>query len=207
MKMNHILSAALLSTAIATSAMADTNKMTGFYVGVNGGYGVGHSESKSTPVGNLPKVTHGMKGFVGGLHAGYQKDFGCMVAGLELAGNLSANKGKDEALSPTLTFKRKNAFGAAARLGFKANSWLVYGKLGYESAKFAVSQRTSSGKRHNAFVPGLGMETMLTNNVMFGGEWTYAMYSNKKHAVLTSPEKVSLKPSFSDFKLRLGYKF
>lgn len=211
MKMNQILSAALISTAMTTAAMAEHGKMTGFYVGVNGGYGVGHGDMSSLPARTtLNSSDYGLGGFVGGLHTGYQKDFGCMVAGLELAGNLSNTDGDDKTFTNKLTFERKNAFGAAARLGFKLNTWLVYAKLGYENAKFKVSSAVSSSKRHNAFVPGLGMETMLTSNVMFGGEWTYAMYNKKTYAisVATGGEtRASFKPRVGDFKLRLGYKF
>jgi opacity protein-like surface antigen len=177
---------------------------TGPYAGVNFGYGAGHIEMKDSSA--KTKTTHGMKGVIGGLHLGYQKDFGQFVAGLEASANLSNSESKNNYTDGRIVLKRRNAYGLAARLGMTLNTWLAYVKLGYENAKFDYRfNDTKDNKRLNAFVPGFGMETKLTPNVVFGGEWTYTMYSKKSFKKIDNDEKV--KPSIGDFKLRLSYKF
>lgn len=210
-----------VAASIATSAVADTN-MTGFYIGANGGYGAGTDKTHITNNGGINrKNDRGLQGAVGGLHLGFQKDFGQFVAGLEGSASLSNTKGSftngTGVNAQKATFKRKNALGVAGRLGVKLNCWLAYAKLGYENAKFSSSLNNVAGlvgsasknKRLNAFVPGIGFETMLSDHVMFGGEWTYSLYSGKKFNKNQGVAQVSdkHKPRIGDFKLRLGYKF
>jgi hypothetical protein len=223
MTFKTVLASTAIAAALATSAMA-AETFTGPYAGVNFGYGAGHIDAKTTAKHGAgtesTKNNNGLKGVIGGLHLGYQKDFGQFVAGLEASANLSNTEGKNRADKYSSSLKRKNAYGIAARLGMTLNTWLAYVKLGYESAQFeakftdtfAAAPNQINGKkksRINGFVPGFGMETKLTPNVMFGGEWTYSMYSRKtyKAAAGTTEVTAKSKPSIGDFKLRLSYKF
>lgn len=211
-----------VAASIATSAVANTN-MTGVYVGANVGYGAGSDKSNFTDKNakTFVKNDKGMTGAVGGLHLGFQKDFGQFVAGLEGAANLSNTKSSFSSNSGLAgeksTFKRKNAFGVAGRIGVKLNCWLAYAKLGYENARFSsslnnfdvITGSASKSKRLNAFVPGIGFETMLNNHVIVGAEWTYSLYSGKNfnNKIGTTNVSDKHKPRIGDFKLRLGYKF
>lgn len=215
MNFKTLIASSAVAVALATSAMADAHKMTGFYAGVNVGYGAGRTNIDSKNLTSPVKNDAGLEGVIGGLHLGYQHDFNNQfVGGLELSGNLSNTNGKVSVDGDKITdLKRKHAFGIAARLGMKINSWLAYVKLGWESAKFdltgastaAADATAKKSHRLNGFVPGIGMETMLTQNIMFGGEWTYTMYSSKSFKTGDIDHKV--KPRIGDFKLRLSYKF
>jgi opacity protein-like surface antigen len=218
-KIVTLLATTAVAATIATSAVADSKNMTGVYVGGNIGYGAGTDHTKF--INNAARVDikrdTGMNGVVGGVHLGLQKDFGQFVAGLEGSASLSNTKGSFSSGIARTTFKRKNALGVAGRLGVKLNCWLVYAKLGYENAKFAshlnnfnvVPSSAGKNKRLNAFVPGIGFETMLNNNVLIGGEWTYSLYDGKNFNNTLRGVNVSdkHKPRIGDFKLRLGYKF
>ena len=217
MTFKTVLASTAIAAALATSAMA-AETFTGPYAGVNFGYGVGHVDAKTNVTGanaTSYKDSKGIKGTIGGLHLGFQKDFGQFVAGLEASANLSNTEGKDTSATASTSFKRKNAYGIAARVGMTLNTWLAYVKLGYENARFEskVTNTITTPKinfkkksRVNAFVPGFGMETKLTPNVMFGGEWTYAMYS-RNNLKVNDTVSVKNKANIGDFKLRLSYKF
>jgi opacity protein-like surface antigen len=214
-----------VAASIATSAAANTN-MTGFYIGVNAGYGAGKDKAHiSNNKGINIKKDKDLKGAVGGLHFGYQQDFGQFVAGLEGSTSLSDTKASitsgTRARALKATFKRKHSLGVAGRLGVKLNNWLAYVKLGYENATFSrnlnktfgVVGSGSKSKRLNAFVPGIGFETLICDHVMLGGEWTYSLYSGKNFNDKVGKGKAKAHisdkhtPQIGDFKLRLGYKF
>jgi outer membrane immunogenic protein len=216
-KIITLIATSAVAVTLATSAVADSKNMTGFYVGGNVGYGSGTDKIQfnNNPTRVNARSDRGMKGAVGGLHLGFQKDFGQFIAGLEGAASLSNTKGSDSfstaRVSGSSAFKRKNALGIAGRLGVKLNSWAVFAKLGYENAKFTSSNTfgafsASKNKRLNAFVPGVVLETVLCNNVMIGGEWTYSLYDGKNFSKSTVANDKH-KPRIGDFKLRLGYKF
>ncbi len=215
MTLKTMIAASAVALTVATGAMADSN-FTGAYLGGNVGYGFG-SLKVSDDFG--PITTNNdmsLTGFVGGLHGGYQHQLGMFVVGAEASANLSNTKGSgslvvDGAASTFVSVKRKNAFGLAARLGVAVNSWMVYTKLGWENAKFdfsssetigAVTTDAKANKRVNAFVAGLGFETVVADHVMLGGEWTTSFYKSKK----ISDDAVK-KLRIGDFKVRLGYKF
>jgi len=214
-KLVALLATSAVVASVATAAVADSNNLTGFYIGATGGYGAGTSEHK---VGkpSSSKSDFGMKGAVGGLYLGFQKDFGKMVAGLEGSASLSNTEGTSKSKSRfgsyKSTFKRKDAYGIALRLGAKINNWFVYGKAGYENAKFSLRSRgfgtsASKTKRLGGFVPGIGFETMVSNHVMVGAEWTYSLYKGKNFAGKKNTTRNHESPRIGDFKVRLGYKF
>jgi len=205
------LAVLLAASAFATSAMAaETSNMTGFYVGANGGYGVGKTTAKNATAET--KGTMALDGFLGGLHAGYQKDFGCLVAGLEGHGYLSNTKGSEvTSATDSLTAKRKHGLGVSGRFGAKLNSWLTYVKVGYDRAKFTSTEKEngvtlpSKSKNLNGLVLGLGAETMVSSNVALGAEITQTLY--KGYTVKTAATNVKINNRVADFKLRLSYKF
>lgn len=181
----------------------------------------------------------GLKGFRGGLHLGYGKLFqNKFYLGLEGSADLSNTSGKLDTAGPdigegqtkfNLDAKRREAFGLALRAGTMFGSMLAYAKIGVETAKwkFKASQSNylagvggaiagttdkSKNERLTGLVLGLGMETMLTDHVIFGGEWTHTRYRNSSTLEVTQNAtretlQFKLKPTTNDFRLRLGYKW
>ncbi len=216
MTFKTMIATSAVALAVSTSAMADSN-FTGAYVGANAGYGFGSRKVTDDFLVISTENDASLKGAIGGLHGGYQHQFGMFVAGAEASANLSNTKGSQSLIvngvnpgEKTVSVKRKHAFGLAARLGVALNSWMVYTKLGWENAKFELKVETldedtvsgKSNKRSNAFVAGLGFETLVAKNMMIGAEWTTSFYSTKKIAD-ASMKKLRI----GDFKVRLGYKF
>ena len=175
-----------------------------------------------------------IKGATGGLHGGY----GHMVLpqlylGLDATAALEGVDGKQNqsrVINNSVTFntssKKKDSFGLAARIGTPIDRFLVYAKLGVVSSNFEHSAQTTStvspavaadnaivkeSKSLTAFAPGLGFETMLTKNIMAGGEYTYLQYG--KHSMTLNNQAgsgtmpISFQPRENVFKVRLSYKF
>lgn len=167
--MKKIISALLVTAAVAAPAVAANNIQTGFYVGANAGAST--SKLDIPTAGNLTQSFAGQNAVLG-LYTGY----GVVNSNLYLGGELFA--AIDNAKINVLNFqlKRKAFFGAAARLGFLVSpSTMIYGRLGLEFGKWQVSVNGTNVGRSSkaAFAPGLGLETALTNNLSLRTEWVY----------------------------------
>ncbi len=214
MTFKTMIATSAVALALATSAMADSN-FTGAYVGGNFGYGAGKSkfDNNEGAANTTQKTDFGLSGAVGGLHGGYQHQFGMLVAGIEGAFNLSNTDATTTVGNVKTSIKRKHAYGLAARFGAVINNWMAYTKLGWERARFdfkisgsADSNDDFSKKKNlNAFVAGLGFETLVAEHVMLGAEWTTSFY--KKTSISSESNPDTYKTHISDFKVRLGYKF
>lgn len=221
MKVAH-LKKVLASTVIAAGllsgvAHADTPNFTGFYLGANGGYGMGSGKLNTGAFGNNDvrfnlDADHGVKGFRGGLHAGYGYQFeNKFYLGLEVSGDYSNTEGKiteDNTTGGLSSYlakaRRKDAFGAALHLGGLLGHVLTYVKLGIETARWnfnfdgdssgdqvvdildGVAKSDSKKERLLGFVAGLGCATMITENIKFGGEWVYTHYRKSSNLTLKS---------------------
>lgn len=201
------LIAASAVALMAASAHADSGNMTGFYTGLSLGYGIGYNDLKND--GDSEDIS--TDGAVGTLFLGYQKDFGRFVAGLEAHGSITGADGTSrDSNGDTFSLDRNHAYGIAAKLGTKLNNWLAYVKLGYERAEYELKATSAAGsvkrdRNFNSFLLGLGMETMVTSNLMFGGEYTHSFASDK--TLRLGNEDFKVDPRFGEFKLRLAYKF
>lgn len=194
MKIKALLTASAVALT-AAAAHAETD-FSGAYVGLNAGYGIGKFDIKDDGYVNDMSID----GLDGGLHLGYQKDFGKFVAGLELHGNFSGANTRFKDSEEDFKISRGHSFGASAKLGMKLNSWLAYVRAGYDRAKYELKDNGIKERSNaNGFLGGLGVETMLTSNIMFGGEYNHIRYQKFKNS--------HTKPSYNTFKLRLSYKF
>jgi outer membrane immunogenic protein len=134
----------------------------------------------------------GAAGIIGGLHAGYGKQFpNRFYGGLEVYGNLSDTTGGKGSAKVT----RNNSFGAKLRPGIIFGNSLVYGVLGIESANF--KPKAGKSERFTGFVPGLGVALNVTEHTLLGLEATHTLYSKRKNAT----------PKATDFFARVSYKW
>ena len=154
-----------------TKAFTDTSyNWTGFYLGVQGGYGwdkgsTSHSPSDPsfvdyfTPpffVGEIPATSSiTSKGFLGGIEGGYNHQYGQAVFGLEADFSYSGIRGSTTNVSPQFAFtsslttaddKKLEWFGTLrGRLGYLPAPWIlafVTGGLAY--GKTAASTTTTA---------------------------------------------------------------
>ena len=180
----------------------------------------------------------GLKGVRGGFMLGYGKVFqNKLYAGLELGADYSNTEGKlDQTYLQTQNFnlktKRRDAYSASVRLGAMLNSMLTYIKLGVETAKWKTEASTTSyinfanggisdgkvnaaskNQRLTGFIFGLGMETMVSDHLVLGGEWSYTQYRGSSTIQVTQAGiknagvNFNVKPRTNDFRLRLAYKW
>lgn len=168
----------------------------GAYVGLMAGYGVTKDTFQQVgKTGGNPsesaKQNAGMDGFVGGLFAGWGKEFASrFYGGFELSFAMNSQKAKDLLNAwghPKVNLEKKDALDVAVRLGYAMNNTLPYLKLGWSNAKFKTDTKSLDGankinetKRLNGFLVGVGMDVKLSAKMLMGLEYTYVGYGKWK---------------------------
>jgi outer membrane immunogenic protein len=144
---------------------------TGFYVGLNAGYGFGKSNWDVPPVSISPK------GFVGGLTLGYNFQTGVWLWGVEGDIDYSGMKGTSDC-AVGVTCETKNSWLATARgrLGYTGwSNWLPYitGGAAAGGIKATNSVTGSATKTKIGWTLGAGVEYALWSNWSIKGEYLY----------------------------------
>ena len=160
----------LLMASAAILTLSTTVNAEGNFQGFYTGLNTGYSAFKDN-------TSQSASGINAGVQAGYNYQFNNFVVGAELGANYGNHK-------IDLT--------TAGRLGFAINNFLPYGKVGLINTSF-----DGGSESHNALLLGAGLEAIVTDHIIVGGEWTTAEYENKSGNTLRSHE----------FKARLSYKF
>ena len=190
--MKKVLLAALMA-GVASSAMAadlPTRKAppapmsyappayswTGFYVGVNGGWG------GTSGGGNLGSPTGGL---VGGT-VGYNYQIGQFVAGLEGDWDWAdINKSGVNGVVGPYRNKVDELVTARARAGYAIDRALLFVTAGYAGAedKVSIPSGVSSTDWRSGGAIGGGVEYAFTNNISAKVEYIYAPLQNKTYAI------------------------
>jgi outer membrane immunogenic protein len=188
--MKKVLLAALMA-GVASSAMAadlPTRKAppapaqyyappafswTGFYVGVNGGWGGGTS-------GGVFGNPNG--GLVGGT-VGYNYQIGQFVVGLEGDWDWADLNKSGSILGTAYSNKVDSVLTARARAGYAIDRALLYVTAGYAGAEDKVSMpgsfSSTDWRSGGAF--GAGIEYAFTNNISAKAEYIYAPFESKSY--------------------------
>jgi outer membrane immunogenic protein len=207
----------------ATPGFYDFN-WTGFFVGAH--LGGAHTELQATETifdalfGPVVQ-TYAQDGasVIGGVHAGWQKQWEKLVAGIEAT--YSTLPFDQTTVSPILpgvvtrTGEVHDIFTLTGRLGYADGRWLAYAKAGWASAQIDIALRdtvtgnvASSGGRENGWTAGVGIEYALSLNLSLGVEYNY-LHFDADVAPLPIPDT-----AFSDAEIdiqtlvvRLNYRF
>jgi len=152
-------------------APASTN-WTGFYAGINGGYGFGKSEWDPLVVSTNPSP----KGFLAGFTLGYNYQSGAWVWGFE--GDLDFSDMKGSAACGVATCETKNSWlgTARARLGYAGGSnWLVYATGGAAVGDVKASNSLVGTATANkiGWTAGAGAEYAMWSNWTVKAEYLY----------------------------------
>lgn len=128
---------------------------TGAYAGVQLGYG-----SLDVSGGTADD----QDGVIGGVHAGYDYDFGTYVLGASGSYNMADTNVNGAYLA-----------NIKARAGYKMGMGLLYatGGIGFASAEIGGVDRSDTG-----WVAGVGYDHMLTENISLGGEILYNQFTD-----------------------------
>lgn len=208
--MKKFLLAALLA-GVATSALAadlpshkappppmpayapQAFSWTGFYIGVNGGYGFG-SDGKDfgNPSGGLVGVT-----------AGYNYQIGQFVAGVESDLDWTDLTKSGVNTGGAYSTRIDSLFTARARAGVALDRALLFVTGGYAGAEDHVNfpGTYSQSDWRNGGVIGAGMEYAFTNNISAKAEYLYAPLENKTYDGVKNDTNLSL------IRAGLNYKF
>ncbi len=123
-------------------------------------------------------------GFVGGGHAGLQKQWGDWVVGADVSYSYSGISRTITSpifpASDTIGVKIENLFMAVGRIGYADDNWLLYGKGGYASADVSLNLADrfnqlnyAQDSKQNGWTVGGGLEYAPVRNVIIGVDYSY----------------------------------
>ena len=165
--------------AVVTPSAAAYN-WTGFYIGLQGGYGWGNSSGTQNADGTFfPVVPYSIDphGFLGGGHIGYNLQIGQWVLGVE--GDIEAADVK--ALSIVSTAGQDYFFNAKAdmlssvrgRLGFGLDHWLAYATGGVAWGRISTPPLDALSGTRTGWTVGGGLEYAFNTNWSTRLEYRY----------------------------------
>jgi outer membrane immunogenic protein len=196
---------------------------TGFYLGINGGYGAGTLNFTSAPI--VRTDTFDINGWLGGVTAGYNAQMGQFVLGVE--GDIDAanihgtGHPLDPSATPAIANFNINWLGTVrGRAGFAADNVLIYatGGLavgGLNGGAVSVEQpgddRTTSGTQVGWTV-GSGIEVGVTETISLKAEYLYvdlgtSNYSLPPGAGGTIPLTADVHPIANIARVGLNFRF
>jgi outer membrane immunogenic protein len=178
----------------APAYVAPYYNWTGFYLGINGGWGFGHSNWNGAGTGSFN--TNG--GLIGGT-AGYNWQLGQAVLGLEGDGDWSGINGSTTNSVCPGGCKTSNNWLATARgrLGYAADRWMPYvtGGAAFGDIKASIPGFTGVDTTKAGWTVGAGVEVAIAGPWTAKLEYLFVDLGNAKCAVCgpSSPDNVSLK--------------
>jgi outer membrane immunogenic protein len=176
---------------------------TGFYVGLNAGYGFGTSNWDAPAVGTSPK------GVLAGLTLGYNFQTGVWLWGIEADGDWSNMKGSATCGVDTCETKNDWLGTARARIGYTGwNGWLPYITAGAAGGDIkATDVLGSASKVKIGWAAGAGLEYALWTNWSVKAEYLYVDLGSFDCSVcsVTGSDNVSFKSSI--VRAGINYRF
>ena len=177
---------------------------TGFYIGVNAGYGFGKSNW------DFPAVSPSPKGFLGGATIGYNFQTGSWVWGAEGDFDISMMKGSSDCFGGTCETKNSWLGTARARIGYAGwNNWLPYLTFGGAGGDVkATSPFGTANKMKIGWTAGLGIEYALWTNWSVKAEYLYVDLGKFDCGVScagVTPDNVSFKANLA--RVGVNYRF
>lgn len=142
-----------------------TMDWSGFYAGVQLGYG---DVSSKLPAASVANVGPDGNGIIGGIHAGYRHDFGQFVAGVELAYNAA-----DIDVGSNVSMDRLTQLKLTG--GYDAGPALIYASAGAAHTKLSGGGFSASD---NGWVIGLGMDYAINDAWTVGAELTHNRFDD-----------------------------
>ncbi len=181
---------------------------TGFYAGINGGYGWGASDWDSPAIALKPK------GWLAGGTLGYNWQYGAIVYGLE--GDFDWADIKDSTTcAAVFTCETKQSWLATARgrIGYAFDRWLPYltggAAFGHVKASSTNPAATGAGSTMTGWTAGAGLEYAFLGNWSAKIEYLYVDLGSFNCGTSCSPGLVTNHVNFTENIVRAGlnYKF
>lgn len=185
----------------------------GFYAGLQGGYGMARSKAE---VGGVALSSRTIGGPEGGLFLGYGQQFGSWYLGAELAGGYAAASGKWPVSGGKYKAEKSWSYTGALRLGAAvSDDALFYLKGGYKAASFKVKAdfpddvpawNVSARKTLYGPLAGVGFDYKFADNWFLRTEADYTFFKSLKYTD-SNGDPGKLSPGDVNFRLGVGYKF
>lgn len=182
----------------------------GFYAGVNGGYGFGNVSRE--PVGGGPVTNNNTGGWELGGQAGYNMDMGGFVIGAE-ADLQWSNIGYEAVIGANTAKASIDGFGTVrARAGIAFDRVMPYVTGGVAYGRGTVSSTTGAGvvtsqsNTHLGWAVGAGLEAAATDNITLKAEYLYVDLGSQPYT--TAPGGNSdVGQRFGVIRAGINYKF
>lgn len=188
--------AACAGAMISSAAVAQTNvaaryagEFSGFYVGVNGGGMNFTTKGAFTLVPDEFWHTDRKEATIGGIHGGFQGQWGNLVAGIEgswqgvLSNGYGSTDGGQCSLSAGFLCQARinDILSVGPRVGFAMNQFLVYGTGGYARAEIETrhlftatnSAVVPSSSHNDGWYWGGGLEMLVSHGFVVGVEYRH----------------------------------
>lgn len=195
-----VLAASLLASIVSLSSTSQSvasdfgtpGTWSGVYVGIHGGMAWQDGQSRFDSGGDDTRASLELDGGLVGVHTGYRAQWGQVVLGV--AGDYSARIDADStfrndaalASFDDVTLDPKNLWSVRGEIGYAFRDLLVYGTIGYGSARYDVRSVTpfdsasgSVSTDEGGLVYGAGIEWKLASNLALGA--TYLHYDVGKN--------------------------
>lgn len=194
--MKKILAVAIASLTMTGSAVAQN--WTGFYGGVTGGYGWGHSEQTglipappAAPI-ILDDATLSTRGGLFGGTLGWNSQYGAWVFGIEGDYSYASVSGHSDSCGPVGNNcgSRLESLGTVrGRLGAVANDWMLYATGGWAFGEVSgYSTAKSSGQAmYTGWTVGAGLEKRFAPQWSMKFEYLYTDLGSKELYQATVP--------------------
>lgn len=160
-----------------------TYDWSGLYIGAHGGYGFGDIDYTLIVDGVVTEdVSHDTDGWLYGGHVGVQRQYGRVVAGLEVSySELDLSDTVPSAIGGGRyrSIDVDSLVTVAARVGLARDSWLAYVKGGYATADVdtaifkAGSDKSVTGGWEDGWTIGAGIELSCLSRFIVGLEYDY----------------------------------
>ncbi|WP_323014532.1 outer membrane protein [Devosia sp.] len=180
---------------------------TGFYAGANVGYGWGNV---SVSVPGAPD--YALRGFGGGIHAGYNYDVGGFVLGAEADFSLSDMNYTEVFGGLTSSLRVENFGSIRARVGLPVDRFMPYvtGGFAYGTGSFNASMGAlswSERQTHTGWTIGAGAEYAATDNVILRAEYLYTDLGSRNYLSAGIPGGIDTKVNFGTLRAGVSFKF
>ena len=192
---------------------ASVSNWTGFYVGAHGGAGVSKIGWRYQDFGD--DASHLGNGFLGGVQAGYNAQFGNWVLGVE--GDVAASGIAGSVPCPNPAFSCKSQIkwlgSLRLRVGYSTGNWLVYGTGGLgiggvniETTLDPVPGTFGTQLNRSGWAAGAGAEVALNDHWSLKGEFMHYDLGKSTHEV-DFGQLIDVDTEVNTAKFGLNYRF
>jgi outer membrane immunogenic protein len=186
---------------------------TGFYIGLNGGYGTGDTTGRLLSL--FPDGNHNVDGGMFGAQIGFNYQMSNVVLGVEADWDWADINGSESALGGVLTEKAtvKDLGTLRARLGYAWDRVLLYGTGGFAWSRHASDEQKvlflqiADTQSLTGYALGLGVEYGITQNLSAKAEYLYVHLDPTDFHQPICTVNCSLGADVNVFRLGLNWRF